>query len=88
MRKTQTRWWYNAGEPLASVPVILMAGALPITPAGLGTQAAAMLFFWSDVGDRGAIVAFGLVIPIALVGARVLLGLPYLGELRGLRKSG
>lgn len=70
---------------LASVPVILMAGALPITPAGLGTQAAAMLFFWSDYGDEAAIVAFGLVFPVALTGARVVLGLPYLAELRRLR---
>lgn len=73
---------------LASVPVILMAGAIPITPAGLGTQAAAMLFFWSGTGDRAAILAFGLVIPIALTGLRVLLGLPYLREFRRLNKPG
>jgi uncharacterized membrane protein YbhN (UPF0104 family) len=72
---------------LASVPVIMMAGALPITPAGLGTQAAAMLYFWEGTGERAAIVAFGLVIPIALTGARVLLGLPYLKELRRLRSA-
>jgi len=71
---------------LASVPVILIAGALPITPAGLGTQAAAMLFFWGDYGDPASIVAFGLVFPIALTTARVVLGIPYLSELRRLRQ--
>ncbi len=71
---------------LASVPVVLIAGALPITPAGLGTQAATMLFFWEDYGDPAAIVAFGLVFPIALTTARVVLGLPYLSELRRLRQ--
>ena len=72
---------------MASVPAILLAGALPITPAGLGTQAAAMLFFWSAYGDRGAIVALGLVLPVTLTLTRVLLGLPYLAEFRRLRSS-
>ena len=73
---------------VASVPVVLIAGALPITPAGLGTQAAAMLFFWEGYGDPAAIVAFGLVFPIALTTARVVLGVPYLSELRRLRQAG
>ena len=72
---------------LASIPVIMIAGALPIAPAGLGTQAAAMLFFWQDYGDPAAIVAFGLVFPVSLTLGRVLLGLPYLSELRRLRRS-
>ncbi len=69
----------------ASVPAILMAGALPITPAGLGTQAAAMLFFWADYGDKASIVAFGLVFPIAMTLTRCLLGLLYVRDLRVLR---
>ena len=71
---------------MASVPPIMMAGALPISPAGLGTQAAAMLFFWSDYGDKASIVAFGLVFPIALTVTRCLLGLLYVRDLRTLRQ--
>ena len=72
---------------LASAPPILMAAAIPITPAGLGTQAAAMLFFWSDYGGKAEILAFGLVFPVALTLSRCLLGLFYLGDLRALRRS-
>ena len=71
---------------MASVPPIMMAGALPLSPAGLGTQAAAMLFFWSDYGDKASIVAFGLVFPIALTVTRCLLGLLCVRDLRTLRQ--
>lgn len=71
---------------MASVPLILLAGALPITPGGIGTQAAAMLYFWPEAGERGAVVALGLLLPFALTGARVLLGLPYLTEFRRLNR--
>ena len=70
---------------VASVPLVLMAGALPIAPAGLGTQAATMLFFWSDHGSQAQIVAFGLLFPIVITLARVFLGLPYLRQLKDLR---
>lgn len=72
------------GLGLASVPVIMLMGALPISPAGLGTQAAAMLFFWSDWGSDASIVAYGLVFPISLTVARVAIGLPYMREFRQL----
>lgn len=70
------------GLGLASVPVIMMMGAVPISPAGLGTQAAAMLFFWSDAGEAASIVAYGLVFPVALTLARVILGTPYMREFK------
>jgi uncharacterized membrane protein YbhN (UPF0104 family) len=72
---------------IASTPLILLAGALPITPGGLGTQAAAMLYLWGDTGDQAAILALGLILPIVLTGARVLLGLPYLAEFRRLNRD-
>ena len=72
---------------LASAPVIMLVAAIPIAPAGLGTQAAAMVFFWSDYGEQAEIVAFGLVFPIALTLGRCLLGLLYLRDLRALRTS-
>lgn len=72
---------------MASAPIIMMVAALPISPAGLGTQAAAMVFFWSDYGSKAEILAFGLVFPIALTLTRSLLGLLYLGDLRSLRQA-
>ena len=71
----------------ATTPVILMAGALPITPAGLGTQQAAMLYFYAPYGDDAAVLAFGLTFPVALLLLRTLLGLPYLKDLPKLRQA-
>ena len=75
------------GLVLASVPLVLMAGALPLTPGGVGTQAAAMLFFWSGAGDEAAILAFGLVFPVGIMLVRVFVALPYLSQLRKLRSG-
>ena len=72
---------------LASAPVIMLVAAIPVTPAGLGTQAAAMVFFWSDYGDKAEILAFGLVFPVALTALRCLLGLVYVKDLLALRRS-
>jgi len=72
---------------VAATPAILMAGALPITPAGLGTQQAAMLFFFAPYGDEASILAFGLTFPVALLLFRSLLGLPYLKDLPELRQA-
>jgi uncharacterized membrane protein YbhN (UPF0104 family) len=70
---------------LASTPPILLSAALPITPAGLGTQQAAILYFFSAHGTQAAILAFALVFPVALIVARLPLGLLYLRDLRKLR---
>jgi uncharacterized membrane protein YbhN (UPF0104 family) len=72
---------------IAATPAILMAGAIPITPAGLGTQQAAMLYFFSPYGDEAAILAFGLAFPVALILFRCLLGLRYLSDLPKLRRA-
>ena len=69
----------------AATPAILMVGALPISPAGLGTQAAAMLYFFGPYGDDAAIVAFGLAFPVAISAGRCLLGLFYLKDIAKLR---
>lgn len=66
---------------LAATPIIAAIGAIPISPAGLGTQQASMLFFFSAYGGDGAIVAFGFTLTAALLGARCLLGLLYLPTL-------
>ena len=75
-----------AASSTAAAPAILAAGAIPITPAGLGTQQAAMLFFFAPYGDPAAILAFGLTFPVTLTLARCLLGLRYLRDLRAMRK--
>jgi uncharacterized membrane protein YbhN (UPF0104 family) len=75
------------GAAMASTPVILAAGGIPITPAGLGTQQAAMLYFFSSYGSEAAILAFGLTFPVALTLARMPLGLLYIRDLAALRSS-
>lgn len=72
---------------LASTPAVLMSGALPITPAGLGTQQAAMLYFYAPYGDDASVLAFGLVFPAVLLLFRLLLGVPYLSDLPKLRAA-
>lgn len=72
---------------LATTPLIMLAGSVPVTPAGLGTQQAAMLYFYSAFGDEAAVLAFGLLFPIALMLFRLLLGLVYLKDLPQLRRA-
>jgi uncharacterized membrane protein YbhN (UPF0104 family) len=71
----------------AATPVILLAGALPITPAGLGTQQAAMLFFFARYGEEASILALGLTFPVALLLLRAFVGLAYLKDLPQLREA-
>jgi uncharacterized membrane protein YbhN (UPF0104 family) len=72
---------------LAATPIILVIASLPITPAGLGTQQAAMLYLFDPYGSEAAILAFSLCYPVALIVGRLPLGLPYLGDLAALRAS-
>lgn len=66
---------------LAVTPMIEAIGGLPITPGGLGTQQAAMLYFFGNYGSEAAIVAFGFSLPIAFMVVRSLIGLAYLPAL-------
>jgi len=59
---------------LASMPVVLLLGNLPITPAGLGTQQAAMVYFYRSFGDEASILAFGVLVPLLFGAARLVLG--------------
>lgn len=72
---------------LAATPAIMAVSTLPITPAGFGTQQAAMLYFFGPYGGDAAILAFGVTFPVALILFRVLVGLPYLKDLPKLRRS-
>ena len=72
---------------IAATPAILIVGALPITPAGLGTQQAAMIYFFSPYGTEEAILAFGLTFPVALILFRCLIGMRYIRDLPKLRRA-
>jgi uncharacterized membrane protein YbhN (UPF0104 family) len=74
-------------ELAATVPVILLMGTLPITPAGLGTQQAAVVYFYRPYASEAALLAFGFVLPIVFVVMRVPLSLLYLRDLGRLRAS-
>lgn len=69
----------------AVVPAILLVSGLPITPAGLGTTQAAMLYFLGPFGSEAQILAYGLCYPVVLVAARMPLGLLYVRDLALLR---
>lgn len=60
---------------LAGVPLIQTVGALPITPAGLGTQQATMLLLFAPYGSESAILAFGLAFALLQTLLRFAIGL-------------
>ena len=76
---------------LAATPIIQAVGGLPISPAGLGTQQAAMLYFFGTrfggSDSEAAIVAFGFSFPVALIVGRCLVGVFYLKEFAAVRSS-
>lgn len=69
---------------LAAAPIIAAVAALPITPAGLGTQQAAMLYLFGDRfgggGSEASVLAFGFALALAMIVGRCLIGLCYLGD--------
>ena len=84
-------WAFHAAVPLlfalAATPIILVIGSLPITPAGLGTQQAAMLYLFAPYASEAAILAFALSFPVALICTRLPLGLLFIRDLAALRAS-
>lgn len=59
---------------LALLPPIFFIGNLPITPAGIGTIQAAMLFFFKDYGDYSKILLFSLSYTTLLIIYRLSIG--------------
>jgi uncharacterized membrane protein YbhN (UPF0104 family) len=72
---------------LASMPVVMLVATIPITPAGLGTQQAAMLYFYRSFGTEADVLAFGLLMPLALTLGQVALGALYTRDLTVARES-
>ena len=66
-------------------------GGLPISPAGLGTQQATMLYFFGTrfggTESEAAIIAFGFSFPVVLTVGRGLVGAFYLREFAAARSS-
>ena len=63
-------------QVLAFIPVISFIGIVPITVAGLGTVQAATVFLFLPYAPEARILAFSLVLTVALNGIRALLGVP------------
>jgi uncharacterized membrane protein YbhN (UPF0104 family) len=64
------------------VPLVLLIGALPLTPAGLGTSQAALIFLFSPYVPlptpevrAAALLAFGLIYYFLGIMVQALLGL-------------
>lgn len=70
---------FGIRAPLANVmlmlPVVLIAGALPLGPSGLGTRQAAIVIGFREFGSRGSLLAMSLSHACLVIAARLLLGL-------------
>ena len=59
------------------IPVIFYIGTLPITPFGIGTIQAAMIFFFNEYSTEANILAFSIVYTTSLIVLRLPVGLYY-----------
>jgi uncharacterized membrane protein YbhN (UPF0104 family) len=62
------------------VPVIFFIGNIPVTPFGIGTIQAAMLFFFKPFGAAEHILSFSVVYSATLLFLRAPIGLVYMGK--------
>jgi uncharacterized membrane protein YbhN (UPF0104 family) len=60
---------------MAALPVILIAGALPIVPSGLGPRQAAIVAIFSDFGSRASLLTMALAHTGLVMLVRLALGL-------------
>lgn len=76
---------FNMDIPLLTlagiIPIVLFIGAIPVTPSGLGTIQAAMLYFFISYSTEPNILAFSLVYSVSIFILRVPIGLFYLKRL-------
>ncbi len=62
------------------VPIIFFIGNIPVTPFGIGTIQAAMLFFFKGYGPEENILSFSVVYSATLLFLRAPIGLLYMRE--------
>ncbi len=62
---------------IAYVPLILLIISIPVSPFGLGTSQAAMLFLFKDYGSQPQILAFSLAYSVSVLLLRALIGAYY-----------
>jgi Lysylphosphatidylglycerol synthase TM region len=60
---------------MATLPVVLIAGALPFAPSGLGTRQAAIVFGFREFGSRSALLTMSLAHSWIVIAIRLVLGL-------------
>jgi hypothetical protein len=63
---------------LASLPIVFMVAALPVTVAHLGTSQAAWIFFFRDFAPEAALLAYSLAAHLTFMLANGVLGLLFL----------
>jgi len=63
---------------LATLPIIFLAGALPVTVAHLGTTQAAWLFFHGNASDAASLLAYSLAAHLTFMLANAALGASFL----------
>jgi hypothetical protein len=62
---------------LATLPIIFLVGALPVTVAHLGTTQAAWIYFYGDVADSSALLAYSLAAHLTFMLGNAALGMAF-----------
>lgn len=65
---------------LATLPIIFLVGALPVTVARLGTAQAAWIFFHGDIAEPAKLLAYGLASHLTFMLANAALGAAFWGR--------
>jgi len=65
------------------VPIILLVISIPVSPFGLGTSQATMLFLFKDFGTQPQILAFSLAYSVSVLMLRALIGAYYYWVMAG-----
>lgn len=75
------------GALVGRMPIVLAVASLPLSPGGLGTAHAAMLWLFAGFGSEARILAFGLIYTFTLSVLRLPLGAIAWWTLRGERRA-
>jgi hypothetical protein len=66
------------GRLLATLPIIFLVGALPVTVAHLGTTQAAWIYFYGNAAESSALLAYSLAAHLTFMLGNAALGLVFL----------